>query len=44
VGAIQRGERTVPNPGAETELRAGDTLVVVGTTEAHDALDDLLAP
>lgn len=41
--AIQRGDRTVPNPGAETEIRAGDTLVVVGTADAHDALDNLLA-
>lgn len=40
--AIQRGDRTVPNPGADTEIRAGDTLVV-GTAAAHDALADLLA-
>lgn len=40
--AIQRGDRTISNPNADTEMRVGDTLVVVGTPEAHDALGELL--
>lgn len=42
--AIQRGDRTLSNPDADTEIRSGDTLVVVGTEEAYDALDAVLAP
>ena len=40
--AVQRGEETITNPGAETELRAGDTLVVIGSREACRALDDVI--
>ena len=42
--AIQRGEKTISNPDPDTEIRERDTLVVVGTDEAYDALDELLAP
>jgi TrkA domain protein len=31
--AIQRGEETIANPGAETTIRAGDTLVALGPRE-----------
>lgn len=31
VVAIERGEEVIPSPGGETTIRAGDTLVVVGT-------------
>lgn len=41
--AIQRGDRTIANPDPDTEIRADDTLVVVGTDEAYDALADVLA-
>ncbi len=41
--AIQRGEKTVTNPGADTEIRADDTLVVIGSREACRALDDVVA-
>ena len=31
--AVQRGDETVTNPGADTEIRAGDTLIVIGPRE-----------
>jgi len=31
VVAIERGDDVIPSPGADTTIRAGDTLVVVGT-------------
>ncbi|MFC4452046.1 MULTISPECIES: cation:proton antiporter regulatory subunit [Halorussus] len=40
--AIQRGDRTISNPDPDTDIQAGDMLVVVGTDEAYDALDELL--
>ena len=42
--AVQRGPRTVSNPGAEFEFERGDVVVAVGTDDAHDALSALLAP
>lgn len=41
--AIERGEETIPNPGADEELAAGDTLVVIGTRESVAAFAELLA-
>ncbi|WP_284013714.1 cation:proton antiporter regulatory subunit [Halobaculum litoreum] len=41
--AIRRGDDLLSNPDPDTAIRAGDTLVVVGTEEAYDALDRLLA-
>lgn len=32
--AIQRGEETIANPGPDTRIEAGDTLVVLGTRDA----------
>ena len=43
VVAVQRGEETIANPTADTELRAEDTLVVLGSREACRRLDDVLA-
>jgi TrkA domain protein len=40
--AIQRGEETVTNPSAETELEPGDLLVAVGTREEQARLDALV--
>ncbi|MXR42348.1 potassium transporter TrkA [Halobaculum sp. WSA2] len=40
--AIRRDDRTVSNPDPDTEIRTGDTLVVVGTEEAYDELDRVL--
>ena len=42
--AVERGNRTIANPTPGTELLADDILVVVGSEEAHDAFDELLAP
>lgn len=42
--AVERGDRTIANPTPTTELLADDILVVVGTDEAHEALETLLAP
>ncbi|MFC6862048.1 cation:proton antiporter regulatory subunit [Halomicroarcula sp. GCM10025817] len=39
---VQRGDRTIGNPTADTVLRAGDVLVTVGSDEAHDRLTELL--
>jgi len=41
--AIERGGQTVESPGPDTELREGDTLVVIGTGEECEAFEDLLA-
>ena len=41
--AVQREDHTLSNPDADTEIRSGDTLVVVGTEAAYDTLDDYLA-
>ena len=40
--AVLRGEEAIPAPGPETPLRAGDTVVVVGTPHGIAALTDLL--
>ncbi|MFB6103255.1 MAG: cation:proton antiporter regulatory subunit [Haloplanus sp.] len=40
--AIQRGEETIPNPAADTELEAGDLLVAVGTREEQAELAALV--
>lgn len=32
--AVQRGEETIANPGPDTRIEAGDTLVVLGPREA----------
>ena len=42
VVAVIRGSSSVPAPGPEEILRAGDVVVVVGTDEALDALRELL--
>jgi TrkA domain protein len=42
VVAVVRGDTTVPAPGPEVELRAGDLIVAVGTPEGLRALRDLL--
>jgi TrkA domain protein len=42
--AVERGEETIANPTPGTELLAGDVLVVVGSEDAHDAFNELLAP
>jgi TrkA domain protein len=42
--AIQRGQETIANPSAETEIEPGDLLVAVGTREEQAALDDLVIP
>jgi TrkA domain protein len=34
VVAVQRADRTVPSPGADTRIEAGDTLVAVGERDA----------
>ena len=31
---VQRGEMTITNPGADTEIQAGDTLLAIGPREA----------
>ncbi|WP_435066067.1 cation:proton antiporter regulatory subunit [Halobaculum sp. EA56] len=41
--AIRRGDDLLANPGPDTEIRAGDTLVAVGTEEAYDELDRYLS-
>jgi TrkA domain protein len=40
--AVLRGDRAIPAPGPETELLAGDTLVVVGTPRGIEALSSIL--
>jgi TrkA domain protein len=41
--AVERDEQTIANPTPRTELLAEDLLVVVGSEDAHDAFDGLLA-
>lgn len=41
--AITRGSDVLPSPGPEDVLRAGDTLVAVGTREGLDALGKLIS-
>jgi TrkA domain protein len=40
--AIQRGDQTISNPDPDTKIQPGDTLVVVGTDDAYEALDEVL--
>ncbi|MFC5971371.1 cation:proton antiporter regulatory subunit [Halomarina salina] len=40
--AIQRGENTIENPAADTDIRADDTLVVLGSRDACRQLDDVV--
>ncbi len=40
--ALMRDKEIVPSPGPETELHGGDTLVVVGTAQAVDALNQII--
>ncbi|MBV0923936.1 potassium transporter TrkA [Halomicroarcula limicola] len=40
--AVQRGDRTISSPDANTRIESGDVLVAVGTDEAHEKLADLL--
>jgi TrkA domain protein len=42
VVAVIRGDRTVPAPGADLRLQAGDVAVVVGTAEGIHAAFELL--
>jgi TrkA domain protein len=42
VVAVLRNSRAIPAPTPDVRLEAGDTLVVVGTTEGISALTDLL--
>ncbi|WP_336035901.1 cation:proton antiporter regulatory subunit [Halobacterium yunchengense] len=42
VAAIQRGDETIGNPGADTTLEPGDILVVIGSRDEQDALASLL--
>jgi TrkA domain protein len=41
--AIVRGAEVIPSPGPDAPLRAGDTVVAVGTRAGLDALSTLLA-
>ncbi|MFD1513153.1 cation:proton antiporter regulatory subunit [Halomarina rubra] len=43
VVAIQRGGETIENPGADTEILAEDTLVVLGSSEACRQLDGVVS-
>lgn len=40
--AVQRGTNTISNPDPDIGVRAGDVLVLVGTSDAYVALDELL--
>lgn len=42
VVAVIRGENAHPAPGPEFKAEAGDTLVVVGTTDGIKAVEDIL--
>jgi TrkA domain protein len=42
--AIQRGDEVIENPDGETEIRAEDTLVVLGSREACRSLDAYVTP
>lgn len=41
VVAIQRGDEVIPAPGGDTDIRAGDTLVVVGPPECCRSVGSL---
>jgi TrkA domain protein len=41
--AVQRGDETITNPGADTEIRSGDTLIVVGSREGCRSFDEFVA-
>jgi TrkA domain protein len=43
VVAIQRDDETESNPGAKTTIRAGDTLVIIGSLDACDRVERLAA-
>ncbi|WP_436931641.1 cation:proton antiporter regulatory subunit [Halosimplex halobium] len=40
--AIQRGEETIPNPGPDTRVQAGDTLVTLGTRAEQSEFEALI--
>ncbi|GAA0249598.1 cation:proton antiporter regulatory subunit [Haladaptatus pallidirubidus] len=40
--AIQRGEKTVPNPSPEETIQADDILVTIGTRDEHASLSALI--
>lgn len=42
--AVVRGEETIPSPGPECPLHAGDTVVVVGTPDGIRDAAELLGP
>ena len=42
--AIQRGSDSVPNPGPEETITAGDTLVTLGTSEELTGFEALVEP
>lgn len=42
--AIQRGEETIPNPDADTEIQVDDIIVAVGTREEHSEFAELAEP
>lgn len=44
VVAILRGDETIPAPGADDRLAAGDTLVAAGTAEGLTQLASMLRP
>ncbi|AWB26444.1 cation:proton antiporter regulatory subunit [Halococcoides cellulosivorans] len=39
--AIQRDEQSIPNPGPETTVEAGDLLVTLGTRDEQHAVDEI---
>jgi len=41
--AIQREDEVLSSPSSDTEMKAGDTLVVVGDRESCDALEAMLS-
>lgn len=41
--AVQRGRRTVPTPGSDFRVEAGDVLVVAGSAPAQRAFESLVA-
>jgi len=40
--AIQRGDDTIPNPGPDTAIEAGDVLVTLGSREEQASLGELV--
>jgi TrkA domain protein len=43
VVAVQRGAETIANPGADTRLEAGDTLVAMGTRSSCRSFESFVA-